>query len=230
MLGKIIEDLHVLALRMHRGTGVLAGIKQAFESIPAWLGTLLIAMIPVFELRGAIPFATGVMHMKLWQAFVWAVIGNMIPIPFILLFLEPFSKWLSRHSKTMERFFTWLFARTRRKHSATFEKWKYPGLMIFVAIPLPGTGAWSGALAAFVFGFPFWPSLLFIFLGVLIAGGVVALATSFAGILGWQGSLVAAAVMTLFLIWLFRRTKSEPKTETAGEAKNEAGQAPEIDA
>ncbi len=192
-----------------------AAIKQAFEGIPAWSATLLISMIPVFELRGAIPFGTGVMHLKLWQAFLWAVIGNMIPIPFILLFLEPFSRWLSRHSRTMDRFFTWLFARTRRKHSASFEKWKYPGLMLFVAIPLPGTGAWSGALAAFVFGFPFWPSLLYIFLGVLIAGGVVALATSFAGILGWQGSLVAAAVLTVVLILLFRRTKSE-----AGQTEN----------
>lgn len=209
MLRGVADNMRALVARSHAQASFLAGIRQAFEGIPGWSAVLLIAMIPVFELRGAIPFGTGVMHIKLWQAFVWAVIGNMIPIPFILLFLEPLSRWLSRHSATMYRFFTWLFARTRRKHSATFEKWKYVGLMIFVAIPLPGTGAWSGALAAFVFGIPFWPALLYIFLGVLIAGGVVSLATSFAGILGWQGSLIAAAVMTLFLIWLFRRAKGE---------------------
>jgi uncharacterized membrane protein len=209
MLRGVADNMRALVARSHAQASFLAGLRQAFEGIPGWSAVLLIAMIPVFELRGAIPFGTGVMHMKLWQAFVWAVIGNMIPIPFILLFLEPVSRWLSRHSKTMDRFFTWLFARTRRKHSATFEKWKYVGLMIFVAIPLPGTGAWSGALAAFVFGIPFWPALLYIFLGVLIAGGVVSLATSFAGILGWQGSLIAAAIMTLFLIWLFKRTKTD---------------------
>ncbi len=224
MFPVFLNSVKGFAARLNLHSGHLAGIKQAFESFPAWLAVLLISMIPVFELRGGIPFGTGVMHMKLWQAFVWAVIGNMIPIPFILLFLEPFSGWLSRHSKTMDHFFTWLFARTRRKHSATFEKWKYVGLMIFVAIPLPGTGAWSGALAAFVFGIPFGPALLYIFFGVLIAGGVVALATSFAGILGWQGSLIAAAVMTLFLVWLFQRGRKEAMAQAAADASRKEGQ------
>ncbi|MHB8781793.1 MAG: COG2426 family protein [Candidatus Geothermincolia bacterium] len=197
--------------------GIFDGVKNAITSIPAWAATVLMAMIPIFELRGAIPTAVLSMDMKLWQAFAWAVLGNMIPIPFILLFLEPFSAWLSRHSRVMERFFRWLFSRTRRRHSETFEQWKYVGLMIFVAIPLPMTGGWSGALAAFVFAIPFWPALLYIFLGVLIAGGVVSLATSFQPLLGWPGMVGSFAILSLTLIFLLslaRRDSRQGETPT----------------
>lgn len=144
-----------------------------FGNMPPWLATMLMAMIPLSELRGAIPVAHLSFHMPLWQAFIFAVIGNMIPIPFILWFLGPASRWLMEHSKLMDRFFNWLFARTRRKLQKQYELYAELALMVFVAIPLPFTGAWSGAVAAFIFDIPFKKALFWIFLGVLGAGCAV---------------------------------------------------------
>lgn len=141
-----------------------------FTSMNRYLATMLIAMIPLAELRGAIPIANQTFHMPLWQAFIFAVIGNMIPIPFILWFLGPASKWLMRHSKIMERFFNWLFARTRKKLEKQYELYAEIALAVFVAIPLPLTGAWSGAVAAFLFDIPYKKALFWIFMGVLGAG------------------------------------------------------------
>ncbi len=183
-------------------------IKDSLSGVPSWVAVVLISMLPVAELRGGIP-AGKALGMPVWEAALLAVAFNMVPIPFILLLLGPLSSWLSRHSRLMRRFFDWLFARTRRKHSRSFERWKMLALMLFVAIPLPMTGAWSGAVAAFVFDIPFWPSLTFIFLGVLIAAGVVSLATSLSFLMGWQGSLLFFAVLTGVLVLVFLRGRRE---------------------
>ncbi len=143
----------------------------------AELKVFLIAMSPIFELRGSIPMALGVLHLPVWSAFLISVIGNILPIVFILLGLESVSGYLSRHSRLFSRFFTWLFERTRKKHAKTFERGKDLALMIFVAIPVPFTGAWTGALCAFVFGIPFKRAFLAIAGGVAIAGVIVTLTT-----------------------------------------------------
>lgn len=176
--------------------------------IPVWIRTLVISMIPFIELRGSIPAA------KMWGAdlrttFFWAVFGNMIPIPFILLFLGPFSDWLRRHSEVMDRFFTRLFARTRRKHSRSFERWRDLALCFFVAIPFPGTGGWSGALAAFVFGIPFWRALAAIFAGVLIAGVVVTLVVHVVSTVPLWVTMISAGAMLLLLVFLWWMTRRE---------------------
>ena len=197
-----------------------------YTSIPIWLRTFLIAMIPILELRGAIPLAHNVWGMPLWEAYLWAVFGNMVPIPFVLLFLEPVSKWLRRHSNVMDRFFTWLFARTRRKHSKTFEKWRDLALCIFVGIPLPGTGAWSGALAAFVFDVPFWPALTAIFFGVLLAGAAVTAVILYFETFPLWLTLISAAVMVGVLagIWVMgRRERIEAEPETAPDGDTDMG-------
>ncbi|WP_350340599.1 small multi-drug export protein [Candidatus Solincola tengchongensis] len=180
------------------------------SGIPVWLRTLLISMVPLIELRGSIPAAT------YWRAdlrvtFFWAILGNLIPIPFILLLLGPVSEWLRRRSSSMDRFFTWLFARTRRKHSRSFERWRDLALCIFVAIPLPGTGAWSGALAAFVFGVPFWRAMLAITGGVLIAGAVVTLVVYYVSSVPIWVTLVSAAAMGALVafFWLAMRREEE---------------------
>ena len=87
-----------------------------------------------------------------FSAFFWAVLGNIIPVIFILWFLKAISDFLSHRFYHFNRFFAWLLERTRRNHSKKFERWKEFALVILVAIPLPFTGAWTGALAAFVFG------------------------------------------------------------------------------
>ena len=152
-----------------------------FTEMNPYLGTALIAMIPLSELRGAIPIANQTFHLPLWQAFIFAVIGNMIPIPFILWLLEPVSEWLMERSRVMERFFNWLFARTRRKLEKKYEVYAEIALAIFVAIPLPVTGAWTGAVAAFVFDIPYRKALFWIFTGVLGAGCIVTAIVALAG-------------------------------------------------
>jgi len=116
-------------------------------------------------------------HLTIWSAYLISVLGNLFPIVFILLLLESVSGYLSRHSRFFNRFFNWLFERTRRNHAKKFEGAKALALMIFVAIPLPFTGAWTGALCAFVFGIPFRKALIAIAGGVIIAGLIVTLTT-----------------------------------------------------
>lgn len=139
---------------------------------------LLISMFPIVELRGAIPIGITVYHMSALTAFFWAVLGSIIPVIFVLLGLDLLiNKFLIHRIYILNRFFTWLFERTRKKHSKSFERWRDFALVVFVAIPLPLTGAWGGAVAAFVFGIPIKRALPLISLGIVIAGIVVTLIT-----------------------------------------------------
>ncbi|MCI0514311.1 small multi-drug export protein [candidate division KSB1 bacterium] len=153
---------------------------QWFGGMPKELVTVLIAMIPIAELRGAIPWALASPPLGgglSWQAaFFYAVLGNFIPIIPLLLLIEPVTKWL-RKFKIFDKFFEWLFTRTRRKIQKDIERYEALGLAIFVAIPLPATGAWTGALAAFIFGIRFDRAVLSILAGICIAGVVVTLAS-----------------------------------------------------
>ncbi|OPY20680.1 MAG: putative small multi-drug export protein [Methanomethylovorans sp. PtaU1.Bin093] len=151
-------------------------LTNLFDGFPHWLATILISCVPVAELRGAIPIALLQYQMHPTEAYLLAVIGNMIPVIPLLLYLEPVSDYLRRF-RFWDKFFDWLFTRTRHNHSATFEKYGTLGLAIFVAIPLPATGAWSGCAAAFVFGIGFRHALMAITAGVLIAGVVVTIVT-----------------------------------------------------
>jgi len=155
---------------------VLQLLTNLFDSFPNWLATILISCLPVAELRGAIPIALLQYQMHPTEAYLLAVIGNMIPVIPLLLYLEPVSDYLRRF-RFWNKFFDWLFTRTHHNHSATFEKYGTLGLAIFVAIPLPATGAWSGCAAAFVFGIGFRHALMAITAGVLIAGVVVTIVT-----------------------------------------------------
>ena len=148
-------------------------ISSLFNNFPPELATFIISMLPVSELRGAIPVAIGVYNLDPIKAYLISVIGNIIPVIFILKYIEPVSKYLMSKCEFFNKFFTYLFERTRRKHNGKFEKWGALALITFVAIPLPVTGGWSGALAAFVFGVPFKKALPLILLGVMIAGVIV---------------------------------------------------------
>ena len=102
----------------------------------------------------------------------------MIPVVPLLLFLDPVSSWLRRRAALADKFFEWLFARTRRRTEAGIQKYGiFFGLMIFVAIPLPVTGAWTGCAAAFLFGIKFRYSLPAVLAGVLIASIIVSIVT-----------------------------------------------------
>jgi len=139
------------------------------------LVTVIIASLPVSELRGAIPYALAAGGMSWKEAYVLAVVGNFIPVVPILLLLESVSTWLMRFPLG-ERFFNWLFARTRRR-GKLIERFEVLGLMLFVAIPLPVTGAWTGCVAAFLFKVRLRLAIPSILAGIMIAGVIVTLAS-----------------------------------------------------
>ena len=149
---------------------------QLFGSFPQWLAVILIAMLPIAELRLSIPIAILGFGFDPVTAYLLSVFGNMIPVIPLLLFLEPVSNYLRRW-KIGDVFFTWLFKRTHRNHSARFEKYGTYALTMFVGVPLPVTGAWTGCAAAFVLGIKFKHSLAAILAGVLLAGAIVTILT-----------------------------------------------------
>lgn len=139
------------------------------------LTTLLISMVPVIELRGAIPYGFYA-GLDPWVSFALSVVGNMLPVPFILLFVRKVFDWMKHYprlGKIVER----LEKRASSK-SDTVRKYEMVGLCILVAIPLPGTGAWTGALVAALMEMRMKRALPAILLGVLIAGVIVTLVVS----------------------------------------------------
>lgn len=150
-----------------------------------WLEVLALAASPISELRGAIPWAILKHHFPWYYAFLLAVIGNLLPVPFLLLSLNTFSRLLSKIG-IFEKMLHWLFKRTRRR-GKIINRYQRIGLALFVAIPLPVTGAWTGSLAAVLFRLKFKHAFLSIFFGILIAGTIVTGVT----LLGW----------TIFGLW-----------------------------
>ena len=149
------------------------------------LVVLILAALPILELRGALPVAINLFNFPWYYALLLAIVGNLLPVPFILLFLDTASRLLSKVA-FFERILKWLFERTRRR-GKVIERYERIGLMLFVAIPLPVTGAWTGSLAAVLFGLKFKHAFLSIFVGILIAGIIV----TFLSLLGWVGAIIA---------------------------------------
>ena len=149
------------------------------SGFPNWLEVLAFAASPILELRGAIPWAILKHHFPWYYAFLLAAIGNLLPVPFLLLFLDSLFRLLSK-VEIFEKMLHWLFERTRRR-GKIINKYERIGLALFVAIPLPITGAWTGSLAAVLFGLKFKHAFLSILIGILIAGVIVTCAT----LLGW---------------------------------------------
>lgn len=160
------------------GEHIALEIINHLRNLPGEVVMMLLSAIPVTELRASIPVAYTVMADKWnwpwWKIYLLAIAGNMLPVPFILTLLGPVSKWLSRW-KVFNRFFDWLFERTRSRVGSHIQKYRALGLAAFVAVPLPVTGAWTGSAAAFVFGIPRRLALPSIFLGVCVAGGIITL-------------------------------------------------------
>ncbi len=196
----------------HQGTGqkigeAVAGFLHDDLGLSYDFAIAAISTLPIVELRGAIPVGHVLLPdtdqstrlgrddlRRSARIFFWAVLGNMLPVPFILLLLGPVSN-LCMKIPAGRRFFEWLFARTRRK-TANIEKYETLGLTVFVAIPLPATGAWTGAMAGWLLGMSFAHSLISILLGVLIAGVVM---TALA-LMGWLGAVLAGVVLLAFFL------------------------------
>lgn len=149
--------------------------------------TFGMAMLPILEVRGAIPFGIGVLGMSTIQAFLWAVLGNITIVAILLTFLDPVTKFLMKHSKWFNNFLTKLFHKTRHKHSLRFNELGAIFLITFVAIPLPVTGAWTGSLLAYLFGVRFWPALILISIGIIGAATLISVGfESIAAIINWM--------------------------------------------
>lgn len=152
-----------------------------------YLIVFLVSMVPLIELRGAIPYAVG-FNLPLIPSYIIAIIGNVLPVPFIFLFARRILVWGS-DKKYIGKFFNWCLKKGKKggqKLEKTAGKGLYWALFLFVGIPLPGTGAWTGTLAASLLDMDFKKSVLSIMGGVILAGlimGIISLGI-FKGILG----------------------------------------------
>lgn len=153
-----------------------------------YIATFLISMVPILELRGAIPWATFVGVPPI-HAYIIAVIGNMLPVPFIYFFARKVLVW-GKDKKYIGKFFTTCLEKGHKGGEKLKGKtgWGlFIGLMLFVGIPLPGTGAWTGTMVASFLDVGFRKSSIAVMLGVIFAGIIMALAS--AGIFGALGAL-----------------------------------------
>lgn len=142
-----------------------------------------ISMVPLIELRGAIPVAVG-MGLPVIPSIIVSVIGNMLPVPFIFLFARRILEW-GKDKKIIGKFFTWCLEKGEkggRKLEAKAGRGLYWALLLFVGIPVPGTGAWTGTLAASILDMDFKKSVIYILLGILLAGAIMVIASL--GVLG----------------------------------------------
>ncbi len=207
----VLLILAVLAGTARADTGLQAADWLRARGLSPELVVVLIAALPIVELRGAVPVGILVFCMPWWQAVLWSLLGNIAPILLVLFLLEKVVAWLS-HISLFRRFFEWLFARARSR-SAAIQKYEFWGLVTFVGIPLPGTGAWTGAVAAEVLGLSYWKSLSAIIVGVLMAAVVV----TFLSVLGRQFRWVGIGLIVLIaagfvytVVAAVRKPKAKP--------------------
>lgn len=153
-----------------------------------YLWVFFVSMVPLIELRGAIPIATG-LGLPLIPSYIVAVIGNMLPVPIIYLFARKVLEW-GADKPVIGKFFTFCLEKGKKggeKLQKKAGKGLFWALMLFVGIPLPGTGAWTGTLAASILDMDFKSSITAVMLGVLLAGVIMAVAS--AGVFGAIGAI-----------------------------------------
>lgn len=159
---------------------VVNAIRDFFlNTVGKELCVFFCSMVPIIELRGAIPmgavFDATIGGMPWILTYILSVVGNMLPVPFILLLIKKMITWMS---KSRVKFFNKIanfLLRKVEKNRGKIEKFSFWGVCMFVAIPLPMTGAWTGALVAAMIDMKFWKALLSAFIGVLLAGAIMTL-------------------------------------------------------
>jgi uncharacterized membrane protein len=139
------------------------------------ISVIVTGMLPIFEVRGALLLAFFYYNFSPIKAYLLSVFGNLLPIIPVFLSLTFFTEYFAHKIYFLNRFLNWLYEKTRERHGDHFESYRFAtlALFIFVAIPIPFTGAWSGILAAIVFGIPFWKAVTAIASGVLVSGAIV---------------------------------------------------------
>ena len=177
-----------------------------------YLITFFISMVPIVELRGAIPIAES-LGLNIFIYYPVAIIGNMLPVPIIYLFARKVLEW-GKDKKVIGKFFTWCLEKGEKggeklKQTAG-ERGLFFALLLFVGIPLPGTGAWTGTLAASFLNIDFKTSISAVTLGVLLAGLIMSLGSKFVSILGWPGLIaIIAAILVIICIFIFKGKKKK---------------------
>ena len=170
--------------------------------IAKYLWIFFISMVPIVELRGAIPVSQG-LGLPMVTSYIICILGNMLPVPFIYLFARKVLEW-GKDKKLIGKFFTWCLEKGEKggeklKKSAG-NSGIFLALLIFVGIPLPGTGAWTGTLAASFLKIDFKTSICAITLGVLLAGIIMSLGSKIVAILGWVGVFAIIAIILVVLL------------------------------
>lgn len=161
--------------------------KFFLDTVGEHLCVLICSMIPIIELRGAIPLGAG-LGLPFWVNYPLSVIGNLLPVPIILLCIKAVLNWMSKSKvKIFNKVANWLFKKAE-KNRPKIEKYSFWGLFLFVAIPLPGTGAWTGSLVAALINMKFGKAILSVALGVMAAGVIMTLVSY--GVLGFLSFLL----------------------------------------
>ncbi len=180
-------------------------------------------MTPLVGIRGAIPMAIFVHGMDIPTAYLLSVIGEFLPVIFIINFLGIVSAWLSKNFGFMKKFFDFLFAKTRRDYNGKVGKFGIFALFLYTGIPLPFSGAWTASLIVFLFGLPFWKSVTAIFFGVLLAGiNILIIMEMGIAVEKYQGPLALAGFIFLLglVYFLYRRKSSKKISESEREKLN----------
>lgn len=175
----------------------------------------IISMVPIVELRGAIPIAEG-LGLNIFLYYPIAILGNMLPVPFIYLFARKFLEW-GKDKKLIGKFFTWCLQKGEKGGEKLKESAGNSGLfwalLLFVGIPLPGTGAWTGTLAASFLKIDFKTSISAIMLGVLLAGVIMSFGSKIVSILGWPGLIAIIAVIVVAIVVSILLNKNKKKNK-----------------
>jgi uncharacterized membrane protein len=150
-----------------------AHIVELLSGLPREWIVIIISAIPIIELRGAIPIGILLLGLPPWETFLLAMIGNIAPVPFILLLLNPVRR-IANHWPLVGPILRWAEGRATSRQERV-ERYGFWGLIAFVGIPLPGTGAWTGSFVAVLLRMSVWRAFLAIALGVVTAGLVIAL-------------------------------------------------------
>ena len=146
---------------------------ELFNGVSPELATFILSMIPMAE-KAALPIALQAYHLPVWKAFPIAFVGSLLPVALVLWCAEPVTKYLRRW-QFIDKILSWVFKHTREKFYKKYEKWGKLALIIFVSTPLPVTGIWTGAVAAWLFGIKAKFALIYIGIGAIIAGIITTL-------------------------------------------------------
>jgi uncharacterized membrane protein len=204
------------------------------STLVKYLIVAFVSMVPIIELRGAIPIAVS-LGLDIWLYYPIAIIFNMLPVPVIYLFARKVLEW-GKDKKIIGGFFTWCLEKGekggKKLKETAGETGTFIALLIFVGIPIPGTGAWTGTLAASFLNIGFKTSIIAVMLGVILAGIIMSLGSTIVKVLGWTGLIlvilvIVAAIVITTLIKKKKKSQEIPvngdmsRTETFSELEDE---------